>query len=217
MRPTRRSLRESGAENSSDSAAAGHSTNCQQYASKLPNSSCTTRNARAFFTAAAIFIRFRMIPGSAVSLSIRACGVSRHLLRIELAECAAVALALLEHDRPAESRLRGFENEEFEMCAVIVGRHTPFPIVILAHQRIVDVDPGTPFRLHDRHAPAGPHFFAAEAAAANAANSSRPNAVPAMPQPPSAASVSSTHVRRACDGSPQMSARTAVTSVTSCF
>jgi hypothetical protein len=31
----------------------------------------TARNARAFFTAAAIFIRFLMIPGLAVSLSIR--------------------------------------------------------------------------------------------------------------------------------------------------
>jgi hypothetical protein len=31
------------------------------------------------------------------------------------------------------------------MSTVIVCRHTPFVIVILAHQRIVDVDPRTMF------------------------------------------------------------------------
>src|SRR4029453_12690881 len=66
--------------------------------------------------------------------------ISRDLLWIELTECAAVALAFVEHDRPAESRLRGFENEELEVSAVVVGRHTPLPIVVVAHQRIVDVD-----------------------------------------------------------------------------
>src|SRR6267142_6808065 len=59
-------------------------------------------------------------------------GISRDLIRIKPAECAAVALALIEHDRPAESRLRSFENEKLEMSAVIVSRHTPFPIVIFA-------------------------------------------------------------------------------------
>src|ERR1700674_4714400 len=48
-------------------------------------------------------------------------GVARDFLRIELAEGAAVALALVEHDRPTEPRLRGLENEEFEVSAVIVG------------------------------------------------------------------------------------------------
>ena len=91
------------------------------------------------------------------------------------------------------------------MGPVIVGWHTPFAIVILAHQRIVDVDPGAPFGLHTRHVVATPSLL--WAAAARAANSSRPYAVPAMPQPPSAASVSSTHVRWACDGSPQISAK----------
>src|SRR4029077_13407147 len=78
-------------------------------------------------------------------------GVSGHLLRIELAERAAVDLALAEHDRPTEPRLRVFEDEEVEVPAVIVGRHTPFPIVIVAHQLMLDVDPGTPFGLYIRH------------------------------------------------------------------
>src|SRR6266550_5220057 len=82
-------------------------------------------------------------------------GESRHFLRIEVAECAAVAFAFLEHNRPAESRLRCFENQELEMSTVIVRWHTPFVIVIFEHQGIVDVDPGATFRfwhgslLHD--------------------------------------------------------------------
>ncbi len=30
-------------------------------------------------------------------------------------------------------------------------RHTPLAIVILAHQHVIDVDPGTPLRLRIRH------------------------------------------------------------------
>jgi len=37
--------------------------------------------------------------------------------------------------------LRGFQNQELEMRAIVVHRHTPFAIVILAHQRLIDVDP----------------------------------------------------------------------------
>src|SRR5439155_7089380 len=54
-------------------------------------------------------------------------------------------------DRPAEAGLRRFENQELEVLAVIVDRHSPFPIVILAHQLIVRADPGTPYRLFVRH------------------------------------------------------------------
>src|SRR6266849_3579035 len=78
-------------------------------------------------------------------------GVPRDLLRIEVAERATVALALVEDDRPTESRLRGFQNQELEMCAIVVRRHTPFAIVILAHQHLIDVDPGTPLWLRIRH------------------------------------------------------------------
>src|SRR5258706_7335542 len=60
----------------------------------------------------------------------------------------------------------------------------------------------------------GAHFLAA---AASAVNSSRPNAVTPITQPPSPASVRSTHVRLACEGSPQTSAMIPVTSLTSCF
>ncbi len=38
------------------------------------------------------------------------------------------------------------------MRAIVVRRHTPFAIVILAHQHLIDVDRGTPLRLGIRHA-----------------------------------------------------------------
>src|SRR6266404_5396550 len=78
-------------------------------------------------------------------------GVSRDLLWIEVTESAAVAVALVEDDRPIESRLRGLQNQELEMRAIVVRRHAPFPIVILEHHRLIDVDPGTPPRLRIRH------------------------------------------------------------------
>ena len=60
-------------------------------------------------------------------------GVARNLLRIEAAESATVAFALLEHDRPAQPRLRRFEHQKLEMLAIIVNGHAPFAIVILEH------------------------------------------------------------------------------------
>src|SRR5258706_14223518 len=78
-------------------------------------------------------------------------GVSRDLLWIEVTESATVAVALVEDDRPIESSLRGLQNQELEMRAIVVRRHAPFPIVILEHHRLIDVDPGTPPRLRIRH------------------------------------------------------------------
>src|SRR5204863_773309 len=77
--------------------------------------------------------------------------IARDFCRIELAECAAVAVAFLEHDRPAQTCLCRFDTEQFKIGTVIVGWHTPLPIVIVAHQLIVAVDPGPPFRLRTRH------------------------------------------------------------------
>jgi hypothetical protein len=64
----------------------------------------------------------RLLGGQLVNPSRR---VSRDFSRIELAECAAVAIAFLEHDRPAQACLRGFENEEFEMGPVMRGLARP--------------------------------------------------------------------------------------------
>ena len=47
------------------------STNCQMNRSNDPNSSCTSRNDRAFATADSTLSRFRMIPGSSSSFAIR--------------------------------------------------------------------------------------------------------------------------------------------------
>ncbi len=43
------------------------------------------------------------------------------------------------------SGLCAFEHEKLEVLAVIVDWDTPFAIVILKHQRIIDADPGAPF------------------------------------------------------------------------
>ncbi len=43
------------------------------------------------------------------------------------------------------SGLCAFEHEKLEVLAVIVDWDTPFAIVILEHQRIIDADPGAPF------------------------------------------------------------------------
>ena len=85
---------------------------------------------------------------------------ARHLLALHL---AADPAATATPQRPIADfwetafrnvglTARAFENEEFEVCAVVVGRHTPLPIVILAHKLIVDIDPGTAFPFCLRHA-----------------------------------------------------------------
>jgi len=66
---------------------------------------------------------------------------SRDFLRIEPAERTPIAFSLFQHDRPAESRLCGFEQKKLEVRAIVVDRHTPFAIVMVQHQRIVDVGP----------------------------------------------------------------------------
>jgi hypothetical protein len=72
--------------------------------------------------------------------------VPRHFFRIELTERTTITSPFFEDDRPAESGLRPFEHEEFEVCAVILDGHTPFAIVILEHQWIVLAGPGASFR-----------------------------------------------------------------------
>ena len=55
---------------------------------------------------------------------------SGHLLHVEVGEEAPVPLPLLEDGEPAQSRLRPFENEEFEVGTVVVHRHPPFGVVV---------------------------------------------------------------------------------------
>src|SRR5580692_3436579 len=69
-------------------------------------------------------------------------------MRIELAECSAIPLAFVEHDRPTESGLRRFQYKELKMRRVIVNWHSPFAIVILDHERVVRTGPGTSFDSH---------------------------------------------------------------------
>src|SRR5258705_1372870 len=74
--------------------------------------------------------------------------------------CGNASASIIDLRAPsAQACRRGFENEEFEMGTVIVGWHAPFAIVILAHQRIVDIYPGAPFGLHTRHVVATPSLL----------------------------------------------------------
>jgi VWFA-related protein len=61
---------------------------------------------------------------------------------IELGEGTPISLSLVEHDGPTEARLRGFEDEKFEVLPIVVRRHAPLAIVVLHHQRL-RARPGT--------------------------------------------------------------------------
>jgi len=76
-------------------------------------------------------------------------GISRHLVRIEPAESAAIAFTFVQDDRPVQAGLRPFQNKEFEMFAIMVDRYTPFPIVIFEHQGIAFADPPASFLDHE--------------------------------------------------------------------
>src|SRR6266403_4698285 len=71
-------------------------------------------------------------------------GKSRDFLRIKPLESAPITLPLLQHQRPAQPSLCTFEHEKLEVPAVIVDRDTPFEIMVLEHQRIIDIDPRAP-------------------------------------------------------------------------
>ena len=51
-------------------------------------------------------------------------------LSIKSGESAAVVLALLEYGVPTQTRLRAFEDEEFEPFAVVMDRDAPLVVVI---------------------------------------------------------------------------------------
>src|SRR5271156_2614177 len=51
--------------------------------------------------------------------------VPRDFLRIECVECAPIILALVEHDLPAQSRLRAFEYQKLKEHTIVVNRFTP--------------------------------------------------------------------------------------------
>jgi len=56
-------------------------------------------------------------------------------------ESAPITLPLLQYYRPAQPSLCTFEHEKLEVPAVIVNWDTPLAIMVLEHQRIIDIDP----------------------------------------------------------------------------
>ena len=106
-------------------------TKLQRYASKLPHSFCTARKAPALRMAAAIFNRLRTMPASP---SNRATYIVRvkvcHGADIPLRERRAVIFTFFQNRRPAQPRLRAFQNQKLEQLRVIVLRHSPLLVVI---------------------------------------------------------------------------------------
>src|SRR4051812_5562369 len=126
-------------------------TNRQQYLSKLPNSLHCQKgpgvpHRRFYLHAVADDAGIRH---ERVDLLRRE---SRDLLRIELPECATVAFALAQHNRPAQPALRGLEHEELEMPAIVVDWHARFGVVIFGHQRVGGSDPRAASHGRRRHA-----------------------------------------------------------------
>src|SRR6185503_90419 len=76
----------------------------------------------------------------------------RDLHRIELRERAPVAFTLAQDRPPAQARLRGLEDEELEVHAIVSHGHAPF-LVVIAHVGGVDaLAPRAPHdALLDRH------------------------------------------------------------------
>src|SRR5262249_36222942 len=56
--------------------------------------------------------------------------VSRHSFRVKSIEHFTIAHSLSQNRVPAQSRLRSFEDEEFEQQPVVMHRNTPFLVVI---------------------------------------------------------------------------------------
>ena len=63
------------------------------------------------------------------------CVILRNFLRIEPIKRFAIILPLRENRRPAQPRLRAFQNDEFKQRPVVVMRATPFLIVIFDIER----------------------------------------------------------------------------------
>ena len=55
---------------------------------------------------------------------------ARHAGRVEAGERLAVALALAQDRRPAETGLRALEDQELEQAPVVVHRYAPFTVVV---------------------------------------------------------------------------------------
>jgi len=67
----------------------------------------------------------------------------RDLADVETLEGLAIRIALVQYRAPAQARLRAFEHEEFEQPRIVVQRHAPLGVVVVAHACVVAAGPGT--------------------------------------------------------------------------
>src|SRR5205085_3812286 len=60
--------------------------------------------------------------------------IFRNLRRREVIEAATIVVALSKNSLPTQARLRAFQDQKLEKCALVVSRNSPFMIVISDRQ-----------------------------------------------------------------------------------
>jgi hypothetical protein len=93
-------------------------------------------------------MRFRMIPGSRVSLWIRCSVYLATFAGSKSLKAATITLPPIEHCRPAQTRLSAFKHQEFKMFAIVMGWHTPLVIVISDDERVLRGNPAASLQRH---------------------------------------------------------------------
>jgi len=106
---------------------------------------------RALRTAASIFMRLRIIAESNASVSIRRAENRATFSGSNSSKARQYPSRFFSTIVQLNPAVCAFEHEKLEVLAVIVDWDTPFAIVILEHQRIIDADPGASFNCCTAH------------------------------------------------------------------
>ena len=70
---------------------------------------------------------------------------SRHFPHIEVLERLPEIVALAQDGNPAQPRLKALQGQHLEDLPIVMDRHAPFPVMILAVQRILPAPPAPRF------------------------------------------------------------------------
>jgi hypothetical protein len=62
--------------------------------------------------------------------------------KIKMIECVSEVLSFPQDGQPAQTCLKGFQNQEFKQFSVLMNRNTPFPVMVL-NIRVIFQAPGT--------------------------------------------------------------------------
>src|SRR3989454_5730759 len=98
-------------------------------------------------------------------VSHQACNVSlaesRHFPHIEVLECLPEIVALAQDGNPAQPRLKALQGQHLKDLPIVMDRHAPLLVVILAVQRVLPAPPapgltGNTFHEHESIGLSGP-------------------------------------------------------------